>query len=178
MAGFRVEAFNGVRPRNGASLLLVCDKRKGLTLLSIRGPKNKEETVVDPVSARLHKIDNGPRSSWTGRQLGTWEVDVRHRGGVTSFRMRSKGDALALISWIEKREKRRAKSKSNPAEQVPAAASGGVCEMQTVSSAEEYRAYLANICYRLSYLRGRQSVQEVDDGLSAIVEEMQGVLGR
>lgn len=178
MAGFRVQTFNGVRPRDGAPLILACDKKEGLTLLSIRGSNRKVELKCDPTSAGLHKIDDGPRSNWTGRALGTWEVDVHHRGGVTSFRMRSKNDALALIFWIEKREKRRPKVVVEPVGRPSPSVEKGTSAISSVSSAEEYRAYLANLCYRLSYLRGRQAVWEVDAELSAIVEEIQGVLGR
>ena len=176
MPAFRIQAFNGVRPYDGAPLLLVCDKEKGLTLFSIRGFKNKEELNRDPTGAALHKIADTPFSDLTGRPLGTWEVNVRHKGGVTSFRMRNKADALGLISWIEKRERRRAKGKPGAAEQAQAAAGGGPCAMKAITSADEHRAYLANLCYRLSYLRGRQSVREVDAELSAIVDEIQGVL--
>lgn len=178
MPSFRIKAFNGVRPYDGVPLLLVCDKKKGLTLLSIRRPRNKEELTIDPVRARLHKIADTPFSDLTGRPLGTWEVDVYDKVGPTSFRMRSKNDALALISWIEKREKRRTKREAEPADQSSIEVRKGVCSPSPAADAEQYRAYLANLCYRLSYLRGRQSVQEVDDELSAIVEEIQGVLGR
>ena len=177
MSRLRVTAWNGTRPRDGAPLVLILDKKKGLTLISVRGSDRKVEKVIDPVSAKLHKIADGPRSNLTGRALGTWEVDVYGEPGFASFRMTGKYAALGLISWIEKREKKRANERQILAADDLSAANGGTCAKQAVSSVEDYRAYLANLCYRLSYLRGRQSVQEVDAELSAIVEELQVGLG-
>lgn len=176
MASFKIEGFHRMRPRDGAPLFLTCDKKESLILHSVRGfNKKKEELRCDPTQAFLHKIDDGPRSSLTGRRVGTWEVDVLHKGGVTPFRMRNQGDALALISWIEKREKNRPR----PAEAAvpPPATSANSFTPNACSSEAEYRAYLTNLCYRLSYLRGRQTAQEVDAELTAIVEELQGALG-
>ena len=177
MAGYRIQAFNGVRPRDGAPLMLVCDKKKGITVLSIRSSGNKEELSCDPRSACLHKICDGPRSRWTGRALGTWEVDVSYEGGTASFRMKSKAHATGLISWIEKREKKRAKSVAGLGGEACLNTRSWGCVPGDGADVEQYRAYLANLGYRIGYLRGKESVEEVDLELGALVSEIQAVLG-
>lgn len=97
-----IESAGGMAPADGALLMLRCDKRDGLTIQKVRGFAKEDVRRIDPTDAEVVKVGHGRYSAWLGRHLGAWDVRVGHRGGVTTLRMRSKGDAYALAKWIEK----------------------------------------------------------------------------
>lgn len=174
---FVVKAVNGKVLWNDPVLLLRCEGDKGLTLIARRfsGFKSTDEVVLtaDPRQARFFRGGEGPRNALTGGHPGVWDVHVlADDGSINAFRMRNQGDARALCRWIEDYA---AHTLPRPCAQIH---SGALAEPSPVAlgDAEQYRVYLANLCYRLSYLRGRQTVQEVDAEISAIVEEIQGTL--
>ncbi len=169
---YPVSAFDGKRPYDGSPMRLMCKKNEGLTLVKITRGKPETLLELDPTNARLHKIGHGQLNFWTGRHHGGWEVDVRGNRHA-SFHMKNKSHALALISWVEKYAKRKAKQ-AQPEDAEGSEARNN--KPATLSSVEDHRAYLANLCYRLGYLKDRSTVEEVDRELDLIVREIQSVL--
>lgn len=180
-SNFAVKSVNGSVLWNNPALMLRCDPEKGITLVARRleGFRTKEEPVlrIDPDEARYFRVGDGPRSAWTGGHPGVWDAQIySDDGGATVFRMNNGHEAAALCKWVERYARRKAERRLF---ELP------VCEqlderlakLSADARAEQYRAYLANLCYRLSYLRGRETVEEVDCELAAIVSEMQAVLG-
>lgn len=175
---FVVKAVNGKILWNDPVLMLDCEAGKGLTLTARRfsGFRSTDEVVlaVEPKQARFYRVGEGPRSAWTGGHPGVWDVHVLGcDGSVNAFRMKHQGDARALCKWVEEyAAARAARTCAQPSAGEQIGSSSDIPD-----SVEEYRACLANLCYRLSYLRGRETVQEVDAELSAIVGEMQSFIG-
>lgn len=169
---YPITAFDGKRPYDGSPMRLMCKKDEGLTLVKIAGGKLETILKLDPDEAGLHKIGHGQFNAWTGRHHGEWEVDVRG-DKCTSFRMKNKGHALALISWVEKYAKRKAKQ-AHPALVAEPTANSSMPSI--LSDNDQHRAYLANLCYRLGYLKGRTTVDEVDRELDLIVQELRSLL--
>ena len=99
---FTVRSINGTAPSDGSPLMLKCDKRDGLTLFEVRGFSKTPIRRIDPESAAVFKVGEGRFNAWTGKRHGLWDACVRHADGATTFRMKSKGDALALKAWVEK----------------------------------------------------------------------------
>ena len=98
---YRIEGEGGMVPDDDAVLMLRCSKRDGLTLQKVRGFAKEDVRSIDPMDARVVKTGHGRYSAWRGRHLGSWDVWVGHRGGVTTLHMKSKGDAYGLAKWIE-----------------------------------------------------------------------------
>ena len=104
---FTVKSVGGKVPYDGATLLLVCDKDKGLALYECRGFRKMLACEYEPVGAGVHKVGHGDMNFLTGGYPGTWDVNVWDCGGVTSFRMRNKDDAIMLERWIAKYTERK-----------------------------------------------------------------------
>lgn len=169
---YPITAFDGKRPYDGSPMRLMCKKSEGLTLVKVAGGKLETILKLDPDEAGLHKIGHGQLNFWTGRHHGEWEVDVRG-DRYASFRMKNKSQALALISWVKKYAKRKAKQTPSALTEKPTTSSNTPIAL---SGDDQHRAYLANLCYRLGYLKGRETVEEVDRELDLLVQELRSVL--
>ena len=105
--GYIVRHINRKAPYDGSRMMLICSKKKGLTLVKLKGLKRILLQEFEPHEAGIHKVGCGEMSFWTGKWLGEWELDVWHDGGFDSFGMENQGDAILLEWWIKKYAKRK-----------------------------------------------------------------------
>ena len=105
--GFTIRHINHKAPYDGSPMMLICNKKKGLTLVKLKGFKRIPLQEFEPHDAAIHKVGCGEMSFLTGKRLGEWEVDVWHDDGFDSFGVESQGDAILLERWIKKYAKRK-----------------------------------------------------------------------
>lgn len=101
--GYRVDAVRGWAFDVDDPHVIWCSKKDGVSLCAVKGTRRVPVEKFHSVSkVTFTRAGHGDRDFLTGKHKGVWDAKLHHSGGVTTFRMRSEGEARHFKKWIEK----------------------------------------------------------------------------